>query len=80
MQLNQTVAKQLGLEKEGAALKLALGNITSSLHQPALTDASPSPEADQTQFNQTHLTSYATEVGLDITCRLQVKSKALLLY
>ncbi|XP_028274254.1 laminin subunit gamma-3 [Parambassis ranga] len=63
VQLNQTVAKQLGLEEEDAALKLALGNITSSLHQPALTDASLSPEANQTQFNQTHLTSYATERG-----------------
>uniref|UniRef100_A0A3B5B3F7 Laminin subunit gamma-3-like n=1 Tax=Stegastes partitus TaxID=144197 RepID=A0A3B5B3F7_9TELE len=46
MQLNDTVAEQLALEEDAAGLKLALGNITSSLHQ--LTDASPSPEADQT--------------------------------
>ncbi|KAM7392591.1 hypothetical protein PAMA_007618 [Pampus argenteus] len=55
-----TVAKQLALEEEAAGLKLVLGNITSSLHQLALTDASPSPEPDQTQLNHT------TEWGDDL--------------
>lgn len=44
-QVNGTAAEQLGLEEEAAALNLALGNITSSLHQLALTDATPSPQA-----------------------------------
>lgn len=64
VQLNDTVVEQLALEEEAAGLKLALGNITSSLHQLALTDASPYPEADHTQFNQTkHLTNFTTEWG-----------------
>uniref|UniRef100_A0A8C4NVY6 Laminin, gamma 3 n=1 Tax=Dicentrarchus labrax TaxID=13489 RepID=A0A8C4NVY6_DICLA len=64
-QVNDTVAKQLALEEEAAGLKLALGNITSSLHQLALTDVSPSSELDQTQLNQTHPTNRTTEVSLD---------------
>lgn len=68
VQVNDTVAEQLALEEEAAGLKLALGNITSSLHQLALTDASPYPEADHTQFNQTkHLTNFTTEVSLIFT-------------
>ncbi|XP_073334366.1 laminin subunit gamma-3 [Pagrus major] len=39
-QVNDTAAQQLALEEEAAGLKLALGNITSSLRQLALTDAS----------------------------------------
>ncbi|XP_044031394.1 laminin subunit gamma-3 [Siniperca chuatsi] len=66
VQVNDTVAKQLALEEEAAGLKLALGNITSSLHQLALTDASPSPEPDQTQLNQTHPTNHTTEWGKDL--------------
>ncbi|XP_035524349.1 laminin subunit gamma-3 isoform X2 [Morone saxatilis] len=65
-QVNDTVAKQLALEEEAAGLKLALGNITSSLHQLALTDASPSSELDQTQLNQTHPTNRTTEWGEDL--------------
>ncbi|XP_053267613.1 laminin subunit gamma-3 [Pleuronectes platessa] len=65
-QVNATVAKQLSLEKEAAGLMLALGNITSSLHQLALTDASPSPEPDQTQLNQTHPTNHTTQWGEDL--------------
>ncbi|XP_069024859.1 laminin subunit gamma-3 [Embiotoca jacksoni] len=61
VQLNDTVAQQQTLEEEDAGLRLALGNITSSLHQ--LTDASSSPGADQTQFNQTHPRNYTTEWG-----------------
>ncbi len=77
-QVNDTVAEQLALEEEAAGLKLALGNITSSLHQLALTDASPSPEPDQTQLNQTHPTKNTAEVSSDSTCRLQMEFKALL--
>ncbi|XP_042251436.1 laminin subunit gamma-3 [Thunnus maccoyii] len=66
VQVNDTIAKQLALEEEAAGFKLALGNITSSLHQLALTDASPSPEPDQTQLNQTHPANRATEWGEDL--------------
>lgn len=69
-QVNETVAKQLALEEEAAGLKLALGNITSSLHQLALTDASPSPAPDQTELNQTHPANHTREVSLDSTCRV----------
>ncbi|XP_076613354.1 laminin subunit gamma-3 [Chaetodon auriga] len=65
-QVNDAVAKQLTLEEEAAGLKLALGNITSSLHQLALTDASPSPEPDQTRLNQTHPSNRTTEWGEDL--------------
>ncbi|XP_071322534.1 laminin subunit gamma-3 [Trachinotus anak] len=65
-QVIDTVAKQLALEEEAAGLKLALGNITSSLHQLALTVASPSPEPDQTQLNQTHPTNHTTEWSEDL--------------
>lgn len=70
-QVNGTVAKQLALKEEAAALKLALGNITSSLHQLALTGASPTPEPDQTQLKQSHHANNTTEVSLDSTCRVQ---------
>ncbi|XP_031173603.1 laminin subunit gamma-3 [Sander lucioperca] len=66
VQVNETVAKQLALKGEAAGLKLVLGNITSSLHQLALTDASPSPEPDQTQLNQTHPTNHTTKLGEDL--------------
>lgn len=79
-QVNDTVAKQLALEEEAAGLKLALGNITSSLHQLALTHASPSSELDQTPLNQTHPTNQTTKVSLDNTCRVQMEFEALLCY
>lgn len=60
-QVNETAAKQQALQEEAAGLKLALGNITSSLHQLALTDASPSPEPDQT-----HPTNHTAEWGEDL--------------
>lgn len=75
-QVNETVAQQLALEEEDASFKLALGNITSSLHQLAVTDASPSPEPDQTQLNQTHPASHATEVSLDSIYRVQMEFEA----
>ncbi|XP_075954415.1 laminin subunit gamma-3 [Anarhichas minor] len=65
-QVNETAAKQLALEEEAAGLELALGNITSSLHQLAPTDASPSPEPHQTQLNQTRPTNRTTEWGEDL--------------
>ncbi|XP_059214275.1 laminin subunit gamma-3 [Centropristis striata] len=71
VQVNETVAKQLALEEKAAGLKLALGNITSSLHQLALTDASPSPEADQTQLNQAHPTNHKPEWGEDLLKRTE---------
>ncbi|KAF3849317.1 hypothetical protein F7725_015814, partial [Dissostichus mawsoni] len=64
VQVNETAAKQLALEEEAAGLKIALGNITSSLHQLALTVASPSAE-----HNQTHAAKHTTEVSLRSTCR-----------
>lgn len=76
-QLNDTIAEQLALEEDAAGLKLALGNITSSFHQLALTDASPYPEADRTQFNQIkHLTNFTTQVSLNITCNAPVECEA----
>nr|XP_020475128.1 laminin subunit gamma-3-like [Monopterus albus] len=65
-QVNDTVAKQLALEEEAAGLKLALGNITSSFHQLALTDASPSPQPEQTQLNQTQPTNHTIEWAKDL--------------
>ncbi|TKS84714.1 Laminin subunit gamma-3 [Collichthys lucidus] len=68
-QVNATVAKHLALEEEASGLKFALGNITSSLHQLALSDASVSSEPDQTLLNQMHPNNYTTEVSLDSTRR-----------
>lgn len=67
-EVNGTVAKQRVLEEEAAALKLALGNITSSLHQLALTDAGPSP-----QPNQTRPSNHTAEVTIDGTSRVRTK-------
>ena len=75
-QVNETVAKQLALQEEAAALKLVVGNITSSLHQLALTDASPSPE---TPLNQTHPTNRTAEVSLDGTCRAQMEIRGIIM-
>lgn len=61
VQVNETAAKQLALEEEAAGMKIALGNITSSLHQLALTEASPSAE-----HNQTHAAKHTTEWGEDL--------------
>lgn len=80
VQVNDTRTKHLALEEEAAGLKLALGNITSSLHQLALTDTSPSPEPDQTKFNQTHPNNHTGKVSLDSTCRVQMELEALLCY
>ncbi|XP_034565301.1 laminin subunit gamma-3 isoform X1 [Notolabrus celidotus] len=65
-QVNDTVAKQLALEEEDAGLKLALGNITSSFHQLALTAASSSPQPAQTQLNQTQPANHTGEWGEDL--------------
>lgn len=61
--VNDAAAEQLALEEEAAGLKLALGNITSSLHQMSPTDAGPSPEPDQTPP-----TDRTTRVSVDRTC------------
>ena len=73
VQVNETAAKQLALEEEAAGMKIALGNITSSLHQLALTEASPSAE-----HNQTHAAKHTTEVSLRSTCRVHTECEALL--
>uniref|UniRef100_A0A665WYV5 Laminin, gamma 3 n=1 Tax=Echeneis naucrates TaxID=173247 RepID=A0A665WYV5_ECHNA len=78
-QVIDTVAKQLALEEEAASLKLTLGDITSSLRQLALTDASSSPEPDQTQLNQTHLPDRTTEVSLDSSSRVRAEREALIM-
>lgn len=67
VQVNDTIATQLVLEEEAARLKLALGNITSSLHQLTLTDATPSPQPDGTRP-----TNHTREVSLDSTCGVQM--------
>lgn len=63
-QLNDTVAKQLTLGEEAADITLVLSNITSSLHQLALTDTSSSPQLDQNQLNQTRPANHTTQVSL----------------
>ncbi|TMS08070.1 Laminin subunit gamma-3 [Larimichthys crocea] len=65
-QVNATVAKHLALEEEASGLKFALGNITSSLHQLALSDASVSSEPDQTLLNQMRPNNYTTEWAEDL--------------
>ncbi|KAM3873803.1 laminin subunit gamma-3 [Diretmus argenteus] len=62
-QVNDTVAEQLALEEKSAGFKVALGNITSSLHQLALTDASSSPDHDQSELSLTHQANHTTEVS-----------------
>lgn len=76
-EVNGTLAEQRALEREAAALKLALGNITSSLHQLALTDAGPS-----LQPNQTRPSNHTPEVSVDSTSRVRTNTKtfAALLY
>ncbi|KAM9306899.1 laminin subunit gamma-3 [Pholidichthys leucotaenia] len=63
VRLNDTVAQQLALEKEAGDLKLALGNITSSLRQLALTDVGPSPESAREPFSQTPSTNFTAQWG-----------------
>ncbi|XP_060916773.1 laminin subunit gamma-3 [Labrus mixtus] len=65
-QVNDTVAKHLALEMEDAGLKLALGDITLSFHQLALTDASSSPELARSHLNQTHPTNHTGEWGEEL--------------
>lgn len=77
-QANDTAAQQRALQEEAAGVKLALGNITSSLHQLALTDASPSPQPGQTQLDQTRPISHTTEVSSDSTCRALMECEVLL--
>ena len=77
-QANDTAAQQRALQEEAAGVKLALGNITSSLHQLALTDASPSPRPGQTQLDQTRPISHTTEVSSDSTCRALMECEVLL--
>ncbi|XP_029921853.1 laminin subunit gamma-3 isoform X2 [Myripristis murdjan] len=60
-QVNDTVAKQLALQEKSAGFNVALGNITSSLRQLALTDAIPSPDPDRTELNLTHQTGSSPE-------------------
>uniref|UniRef100_A0A1A7X3X2 Laminin, gamma 3 n=1 Tax=Iconisemion striatum TaxID=60296 RepID=A0A1A7X3X2_9TELE len=60
-ELNNTEAEHLALEEENIGLKLALGNITSSLPLLALMGSRPS-EMNGTEFNQTHPTN-TTEWG-----------------
>nr|XP_015798708.2 laminin subunit gamma-3 [Nothobranchius furzeri] len=59
-ELNNTEAEQLALEEENVGLKLALGNITSSLPWLGLMDSRS--EMNGTEFNQTHPTN-TTEWG-----------------
>uniref|UniRef100_UPI003AAB3729 laminin subunit gamma-3 n=1 Tax=Centroberyx gerrardi TaxID=166262 RepID=UPI003AAB3729 len=65
-QVNDTVAKQLVLQEKSAGFDVALGNITSSLRQLALTDASPSPDPDQTELNLSRQTNHTTEQGVGL--------------
>ncbi|XP_035996258.1 laminin subunit gamma-3 [Fundulus heteroclitus] len=63
--LNITIAEHLDLEKRDATLKLALGNITSSLHQLTL-DESATSDIDQTELNQTHPDNYTTQLSEEL--------------
>ncbi|KAM6902929.1 laminin subunit gamma-3 [Xenentodon cancila] len=62
-QLNHTACEQLALEEENIGFTVALRNITSSLHQLALTDARTASDANRTQFNQTHPTNGTAKWG-----------------
>ncbi|KAM4720367.1 laminin subunit gamma-3 [Anableps anableps] len=64
--LNITIAEHLALEEEDASFKLALGNITSSLHQLTLMNAGTSSDMDQTEFNQTHPDNYTSQLNEDL--------------
>ncbi|MED6259357.1 hypothetical protein ATANTOWER_021436 [Ataeniobius toweri] len=64
--LNITVSEHLALEEEDAAFKIALGNITSCLHQLALMDIRTASEMDQTEFNQTHPDNYTAQLIEDL--------------
>lgn len=75
-QADATVAERLTVEAEAEALRRALDNITSSLHQLAPTGSSPSPE----QTNQTGLTNETTRVSPRLHCRAQMEFRVLLLY
>lgn len=63
--LNVTVAEHLALVEEDASFKLAVGNITSSLHQLTLMDAGAASDMNQTEFNQTHPDNSTAQVSQD---------------
>jgi len=75
-QVDDTAAHQLALEEEAAGVKLALGNITSSLRQLAPAAGDPSPP----RLNQTQTSGQTAEVsfGTRTTCRAQMLFEALL--
>lgn len=80
-QVNETRAAQLALDEETAALKLALGDITSSLHDMAASDADPTPPTtEHSQLNQTQPSPSSAEVSVDGTCGPAMRSEALLCY
>ncbi|XP_032425902.1 laminin subunit gamma-3 [Xiphophorus hellerii] len=64
--LNVTVAEHLTLVEEDASFKLAVGNITSSLHQLTLMDARAASDMNQTEFNQTHPDNSTAQLSEDI--------------
>ncbi|KAF7662191.1 hypothetical protein LDENG_00243610 [Lucifuga dentata] len=65
-QVNDAAAKHLALEESAADFTAALGNITSSLHQLALTEASPSSHTGQTQLNITRQTNRTAEQSVEM--------------
>lgn len=64
-EVNGTAAQQRALREESAALQLALGNITSSLHQLGLT---PPP------LNQTRPSDRTAEGSVDAASRVWTES------
>ncbi|XP_068615316.1 laminin subunit gamma-3-like, partial [Brachionichthys hirsutus] len=66
-QVNETAAKHRALEAEADSLRLALGNIASPLHPPALTDAIPSLD-----LSETHPANRTAEFGDDLMKQIEV--------
>lgn len=64
-EVNGTAAQQRALREESAALQLALGNITSSLHQLGLT---PPP------LNHTRPSDRTAEGSVDAASRVRTQS------
>lgn len=66
-EVNGTAAQQRALREESAALQLALGNITSSLHQLGLTPPPP-------PLNQTRPSDRTAEGSVDAASRVRTES------
>lgn len=65
-EVNGTAAQQRALQEESAALQLALGNVTSSLHQLGLTTPPP--------LNRTRPSDLPAEGSVEAVSRVRTES------